>query len=249
MGETRSGYHHGDLREALILAALEMLEAGESFSLRAVARSAGVSTAAPYRHFADRDELESALAVHGLRELRREVSGAVGAGTAWAVSDPAGGGPTGIRAGSAERGAGSAADIPGPDLTAVAVAYVRFALRRPELFRLMFGRPCDDRDDERVRAAAALHEFIEAIVREAVPHADPAALATAGWSIAHGLAMLHLDGKLENTDPETIDARVRAAVSAVFPATDVARGAESSAAAPVPPAPDATAANASEVRA
>jgi len=48
---TRSTYHHGDLRAALVAAGLAMLEAGEPFSLRALARQAGVSPTAPYRHF------------------------------------------------------------------------------------------------------------------------------------------------------------------------------------------------------
>ena len=196
MAEAKSGYHHGDLREALILAALEMLEAGEPFSLRAIARSAGVSTAAPYRHFADRDALESALAVHGLRELMAEVS---------RVSDP----------------------TSGDNLGEIAVAYVRFAQLRPELFRLMFGRPCDDRDDERVRAAGALHEFLEGLMLRAFPQSDPSALATAGWAVAHGLAVLHLDGKLDNSDQAGIDARVRSAVSAVFPTPQLAERNES----------------------
>jgi AcrR family transcriptional regulator len=65
----RSTYHHGDLRAALVAAGLAMLEAGESFSLRALARQAGVSPTAPYRHFPDRDALESALAVRGLQDL------------------------------------------------------------------------------------------------------------------------------------------------------------------------------------
>ncbi|WP_335981880.1 TetR/AcrR family transcriptional regulator [Streptomyces sp. CA2R106] len=183
----RPGYHHGDLRAALVLAALEMLEAGEPFSLRALARRAGVSTAAPYRHFADREELESALAVHGLREL---------------LSDLTSGGPAPT----------SAADV-----GELAVGYVRFALRRPALFRLMFGQACDDQDDARVRAAGALHDHLEAVMAGVFPASDPAVLATAGWSLAHGLAFLHLDGKLSRADPAAVDARVRAAFAAVLP--------------------------------
>lgn len=186
MDSNSTGYHHADLRSALILAASEMLEAGESFSLRAVARRAGVSTAAPYRHFADREALESALAVHGLRELMTELT----------ASGPA---PT------------SAAEV-----GELAVGYVRFAVRRPALFRLMFGQPCDDRDDNRVRAAGALHDYLKAVMATVFPKSDPVVLATAGWSLAHGLAFLHLDGKLANTDQAVIDERVRSAFAAVF---------------------------------
>ena len=176
----------GDLRARLVTAALEMLEAGEPFSLRAVARRAGVSTAAPYRHFADREALESALAVHGLHELMREIA------------------PDGRRPGSAD------------EIGELAVAYVRFALRRPALFRLMFGQPCDDEDDERVRAAADLRGYLASVVSDVFPQSDPEPLATSAWALAHGLAFLHLDGKLPNADPAAVDRRVRAAVAAVF---------------------------------
>ena len=149
---------------------MEMLEAGEPFSLRALAPRAGVTTAAPYRHFADREALEAAVAIQGLRELMGELT-----------SD-----------GPAPSSAAEVAEL--------AVAYVRFALRRPALFRLMFGRPCDDHDDERVRAAGALREYLAAVMAEVFPNSDPVALSTAGWSLAHGLAFLHLDGKLANSD-------------------------------------------------
>jgi AcrR family transcriptional regulator len=185
----KPGYHHGDLRATLVLTALEMLEAGETFSLRAVARRAGVSTAAPYRHFPDREALESALAVHGLRELMSDLT-------------------RGMRP---PRSAAEVAEL--------AVEYVRFALRRPALFRLMFGQPCDDRDDDRVRAAGALHDYLESVMAAVFPQTDPVALATAGWSLAHGLAFLHLDGKLHAADQTEIDERVRQIFAAILPPT------------------------------
>lgn len=181
-------YHHGDLRAALLRAGFELLESGEPFSLRAVARQAGVSTAAPYRHFADREELESALAVQGMQDLLAALQTSAGA-------DGTGGG-------GAE----------------FAVAYVRFAMSRPALFQLMFGRPCNDQDDERVRAASALHEYLDTAIAEALPTSAPAGAATAGWALAHGLAFLHLDGKLPNADPAEIDGRVRETFRAAFPA-------------------------------
>ena len=186
---TRSTYHHGDLRAALVAAGLAMLEAGEPFSLRALARQAGVSPAAPYRHFPDRDALESALAVRGMQDLMVALA------------------PNGQTPATSE------------EVAELGVRYVRFALARPALFRLMFGRECDDQDDERVRAAAALHDYLATVLGHVFPNADADALATAGWSLAHGLAFLHLDGKLANSDPAAVDARVRAAYSAVLPAT------------------------------
>lgn len=183
----KPGYHHGDLRATLVLTALEMLESGEAFSLRAVARRAGVSTAAPYRHFPDREALESALAVHGLRELMSEIA------------------------------AGEERPRSPAEVSELAVGYVRFALRRPALFRLMYGQPCDDQNDERVRAAGALHEYLESVMTEIFAHSDPTALATAGWALAHGLAFLHVDGKLTATDQAEVDERVRQAFAAFLP--------------------------------
>lgn len=193
-----STYHHGDLRAALLAAADEMLEAGAPLSLRALARSAGVSQAAPYRHFADKEALESALAVRGLRDLFEDLTAD--------KSPPA----------SAE------------DIAELGVGYVRFALRRPALFKLMFGQECDDQDDERVVAAAALHEYLSDVTGQVFTGVDADDLATAGWGLAHGLAFLHLDGKLSSDDPRLVDERVRAAFAAVLPNANHTRRQENS---------------------
>ncbi|WP_439659569.1 TetR/AcrR family transcriptional regulator [Lentzea sp. HUAS TT2] len=185
----KSSYHHGDLRATLMTIAMRMLEAGEPFSLRGIAREAGVSPTAPYRHFADRDALESALAAEGLRDLKADL-----------LQD--GGGPPATVA----------------DLAELGVAYVDFALRRPALFRLMFGNPCDDANDARVRAAAEVHELLGAAVSGVFPDVDPAALATAGWGLVHGLACLHLDGKLTSTSAEDVANQVRGSFAAIFAA-------------------------------
>lgn len=62
---TSAPHHHGNLREALVESAMEMLENGEPYTLRAVARAAGVSPTAPYRHYADKDALDAAVADAG----------------------------------------------------------------------------------------------------------------------------------------------------------------------------------------
>jgi AcrR family transcriptional regulator len=165
---------------------MRMLENGEQFSLRAVAREAGVSPTAPYRHFTDRDALESALAAQGLRDL-----------TADLASD------------------GALPTTP-EDLADLAVAYVEFALRRPALFRVMFGNACDEGSEERVQAAAAIHDLLRAAASNVLPDADPDALACAGWAMAHGMAYLHMDGKLAAHSPEEVADRVRTAFSAIF---------------------------------
>ncbi|MBN9742388.1 MULTISPECIES: TetR/AcrR family transcriptional regulator [Amycolatopsis] len=185
---TKDGYHHGDLRAALLTTAMGMLEQGEQFSLRAVARKAGVSPTAPYRHFADRDALESALAAQGLRDLDADLN-------------------------QADTTPKTVAE-----LAELGVAYVDFALRRPALFRLMFGNACDDTNDDRVTAAAAVHETLARAVANVFPDADLASITVGGWGLVHGLACLHLDGKLASTSADDVANQVRASFTAVFAA-------------------------------
>ncbi|MFE4961449.1 TetR/AcrR family transcriptional regulator [Streptomyces sp. NPDC056660] len=185
-----TAYHHGDLRAACLRAARVLLEEDGSaaLSLRAVARRAGVSATAPYRHFADRDALVSAVAAEGYRELARDL----------AAAHPSPATPD--------------------DLAAVAAAYVRFALDHPALFRTMFAEPCDPTSEERVAATAVISEYVHGIVRGAFPDADADALSTTAWALVHGLAFLHLDGKLDASTPEIVATQVGAAVHALFSA-------------------------------
>src|SRR5262245_29389962 len=108
----RPGYHHGDLRRALILAARRILEheglAG--LSLRAAAREAGVSQAAPYHHFKDKDALLGAVAAEGFDALAEAMRTRMAA-----CRDPA------------------------STLSAAGEGYVAFAVANPALFQLMFG--------------------------------------------------------------------------------------------------------------
>ncbi|MGW6730703.1 TetR/AcrR family transcriptional regulator [Nocardia sp. NPDC055029] len=185
MALSNTSYHHGDLPSALVRAAVELLEedGAADLSLRAAARRAGVSTAAPYRHFADRDALLSAVAAVGYRDLAEHL---VAASPAPSTAD---------------------------DLAAIAAAYVRFALARPALFRVMFSDPCDPTSPERVAATTAIHEYVRSIVRQVFPESDEDSLATAMWALVHGLAFLYLHGKF---DSEDIDERVRSTVFAVL---------------------------------
>jgi AcrR family transcriptional regulator len=195
MPPSTAAYHHGDLPAALVRAAMELLEKGDAtaLSLRAAARGAGVSAAAPYRHFADRNSLLSAVAAVGYRELATHLVAAHPSPTT------------------------------GDDLAAVAVAYVQFALQRPGLFRVMFVEPCDPSSPERVAATAAITEYVKGIVRHAFPDADPESMSTAVWALVHGLAFLHLDGKLDAASPDIVADRVRAAVHAMLTASSAVR--------------------------
>ncbi|MEY9944090.1 TetR/AcrR family transcriptional regulator [Kitasatospora sp. GAS1066B] len=195
MGKPSDSYHHGDARAACLRAARELLEEdGGGLSVRAVARRAGVSATAPYRHFPDREALVSAVAAQGYRELAERL----------AAAHPAPATPE--------------------DLADVAVAYVQFALAHPALFRAMFSEPCDPGNAERAAATAAISAYVDGLVRrafrkhsseaEAGPGADVEALSTAVWALVHGLAFLHLDGKFDASVPEVVADRVRAAVHA-----------------------------------
>src|ERR1700716_248179 len=189
----KAAYHHGDLRAALVRAAIELLEeSGEAeLSLRAVARRAGVSAAAPYRHYDDREALVSAGAAVGYRELAECL----------AAAHPSPSTPD--------------------ELASVAVAYVQFALDRPALFRTMFGEPCDRDNDERGAATAAVSRYVRAIVERTFPQADAEALAVAIWALVHGLAFLHLDGKLDASSPSVVSEQVTAAIRALLTATNI----------------------------
>jgi AcrR family transcriptional regulator len=117
--DSKRPYHHGDLKNALLDAARSILEEDglAALSLRAVARRAGVSHAAPYRHFPNHEALLVELATEGFVELRAEIAAA------------------GIAQGAQ---ADRIADL--------GAAYMRFVAKRPALARLMFGPQLPNRD-------------------------------------------------------------------------------------------------------
>jgi AcrR family transcriptional regulator len=170
------GYHHGDLRRALLDAAEALMAAGtDDPSLRAVARRAAVSHAAPYKHFADRHALKAAVAERGFAAL----------GTAM------------------REAAATEQDRP---LRAIGRAYVAFALDRPARYRLMFGpefaQGCAP--PELDRAAQATFEALVATQTHADAPAGDRTTAVAYWSLVHGLATLLIDGRVavpDGTDP------------------------------------------------
>jgi AcrR family transcriptional regulator len=162
-------YHHGNLRQALLEAATRLVaEAGPTgFTLREVARRAGVSHNAPYRHFRDKDELLAAVAAQGFRELKR------------AMLDTSKSQITAL-----ER------------LKRSGLAYVSFALRRPEHFTVMFDAPIakakyPDSAEAAEQAFGTLVGFVEACQREGqLPRGDVMQRALAAWSLVHGIAKL-----------------------------------------------------------
>ncbi|MGE0723404.1 MAG: TetR/AcrR family transcriptional regulator [Alphaproteobacteria bacterium] len=183
-------YHHGDLRAALIRAGREILAAEglAGLTLRAAARRAGVSHAAPYRHFPDGEALLAAIAAEGFGELRAAL-----------VAPDA-------------RGRGEDA------LVAMAAAYVGFALDHPAMYRLMFGPaiPSKHRHGDLAAAGAAAYRPLADAVAERVGPRRGApgvrALTIGAWSVVHGLAHLLVEGQIaEGAETRNPRALARAA--------------------------------------
>lgn len=163
-------YHHGDLRNALLAAAGELLheQGAGSVSLRAVAKRAGVSHAAPYRHFKDKAALLRALAQAGFDHLTAA-----------------------IRAAS-----GNCLQNSEHKLVEAGVAYVRRAVDHPATTQLMFaGGVVADGDVAYQQASAAAFEALLVIIEEGINTGtfrarDPQELALVAWTSMHGMAML-----------------------------------------------------------
>ncbi len=174
-----SRYHHGDLKSAVLLAAEKILERDglQAVTLRAVARAVGVSHTAPKNHFGDLMGLLSELAAVGYLRFAAAL--------------------------------GEAVNPPSSDardrLRAMGSAYVAFARAHPKLFLLMFHS--ERLDMKRPSLLAAIDESRQSLRTAVLSTADArsmkpvevAARATASLSLVHGLAMLLLDGRLNNT--------------------------------------------------
>ena len=163
------GHHHGDLRTALEAAALELVaeKGAHGFSLSEASRRAGVSVAAPYKHFADREALLAALAWRGYVEQRRRFTEAI-----------------------------AAAATPVDKLAAFAGAYVRFAGDRRALFDITFSSGLEKSRYESI-ATAGDEVFAVVLAPAAllrIEAADAADLAFSVVASAHGYATLLLEG-------------------------------------------------------
>ena len=188
----RPAYHHGDLRRALVDAAAQLVAEGGSAALtvRAAAQAAGVSIAAPYRHFDDRAALLAAVLAEGFDELA-------------------------ARTEAARRAAPDARAA----LLAVGLAYVDFARERAALYRLMFSPECDKASYPELMAAGdrALGVLLGAVadVQAAglIDAQQVQPLALAGWSLSHGLATLHGDGMFEGKIPGALQDNARAVMT------------------------------------
>jgi AcrR family transcriptional regulator len=167
----RRGYHHGNLREALIAAALELIaqKGAGGFTFAEAARAAGVSPAAPYRHFRDRDALMADVAKRGFEAFERELS------AAWGQGKPA----------------------PLVAFDRLGKAYLAFARREPALFAAMFesGLALAEYPELSLaseRAFAVLRDACEGVVSLMPAGKRPPTMMMALhiWSLSHGIAAL-----------------------------------------------------------
>jgi AcrR family transcriptional regulator len=185
---TERAYHHGDLRRSLIDAGCALLSADQNwnFSLREVARRAGVSHNAPYNHFADRHDLLAAVAATGFQELRERMLASI-AGT----------------------------KNPKTALIKSASAYVSFGLENPARYRLMFAsalsttaEPGSTLQTAATASRAVLGELIYRGAKAGVFAASARneeslqVAVLAAFSTVHGLTMLIIDGLAETAGPK-----------------------------------------------
>ena len=167
----RRGYHHGNLREALIEAALELIAAkgAAGFTFAEAARSAGVSPGAPYRHFRDRDALIADVARRGFQQFAEDLA------RAWKNGEP----------------------DPHTALQNIGRAYLAFARDEPAYYAAMFeAQVPPDMDRELAQASdkafAVLRQAAEALIAILPARQRPPAMMVSLhiWSLAHGIASL-----------------------------------------------------------
>jgi AcrR family transcriptional regulator len=173
-------YHHGDLRAALITAALSLIDEHgvKGLALSDAAHLAGVSVAAPYRHFKDKEALLAEIAAEGFAMFRDALA----------------------------RAARSHPDDKVKRLVEMGVAYVNFALQHRSHFKVMWeGGVAKANYPEMRQNAHQAYLLLEEAAKDLHPRAHPArqqALVRAAWSVVHGYAMLTLEGELPSHGSE-----------------------------------------------
>ncbi|MET7620408.1 TetR/AcrR family transcriptional regulator [Streptomyces sp. NPDC005408] len=210
MGSTTGGkarYHHGDLRNALIEAAVELATEGgpERVVLREAARSVGVSPTAAYRHFTSHGDLLEAVKIRGQQALADSMAEAVR-----------------VHPGLDDPGEEAVAKV-----EAIGRGYVRFAIEHPGLYRTAFCRTplAQSSDFNGLEAPEARPEFAAFVLLSDVldtlvaagrmrPENRPAA-EVAAWSAVHGLSLLILDGPLARLPAEQRDAVVERTLTTI----------------------------------
>lgn len=180
-------YHHGDLRRTLLEAAAASIETDgvDALSLRQLARDAGVSHAAPSRHFRDKQALLDALAEDGFRRLSDALE-------------------------QATDGEATTSEAVRAEFEALAMAYVGFALTQPTLLTLMFG--LKHAPDARAELLAAGHASMEITLRVivaaqdigAIGPGDPQRIGLVAFATFHGIATLASGGLLDGVPADEL---------------------------------------------
>ncbi len=194
---TRKGYHHGALKDAMVAVAESLLatRGPAGFTLTDVARAAGVSAAAPYRHFADREALLSEVAKRGFTAFAARLSAAM---------------------------ASSSSSTDG--FATMGGAYLAFARENPGAYAAMFSGPLSQGDRVLESAGGEAFGTLMTGLRNALEHrlppdVDAFALAGQIWAMAHGIAMLEASGRLGGVLGSSPDALLRTGVGALISGT------------------------------
>ncbi|MBK7320148.1 TetR/AcrR family transcriptional regulator [Candidatus Villigracilis affinis] len=181
-------YHHGDLKNALIKAGVEILakDGVSGLSLRKVAMKAGVSHAAPYAHFADKQALIAAISTEGFRQLYERVSGV----------------------------AEEYQNQPEKQLVEAAWAYVQFAMDDPDRFKVMFSGVLEKEKEypDFVTESQRNFQLVKMIVEAnqasgRLRSGDSALVALSAWGIIHGFILLLLEGQISHAVLEKMSLR------------------------------------------
>jgi AcrR family transcriptional regulator len=177
----KKSFHHGDLREALIAATRALLiEHGpDGFTLADACRRAGVTTAAPYKHFRDKQEILEEIVYRGFEELTEANAKALA-------------------------GSGGPGTLEG--IIAMGFSYLDFATAQPAVFRFMFGHKSKMREVRQIDESGnqCLKNVIDAVAAYSRKHghtADAEKIAIRLWTFVHGASSLQLDGDYERVAP------------------------------------------------
>lgn len=170
-------YHHGDLKNALIQAGIDILskEGLAGLSLRKVALRANVSHSAPYAHFSDKQALIAAISTEGFNQLHAELSAAIG----------------------------ESANDPEQKLFAAARAFVTFALTSKDAFKIMFSGVIEKEKDYPAFVEASQRTFrlvVDVVIdcqrSGLLPPGQPELIAVSIWGQIHGVVSLALEGQI-----------------------------------------------------
>ncbi len=190
----KDAYHHRDLRTALIKTAKKAVdvEGPEKLSLRCLAQQLNVSHAAVYRHFENKDALLVQVAIAGFEQLVRAL-----------------------------KRAGRRHDDPESALVRVSMAYVRFGMRNPGLYDLLFSPAVQHNEESKAHADGALAVVVEIIARaEPIGRArddfDLTNLARSAWALVHGLVDLNRRDQFGDTTQKEVLARAEALLRAML---------------------------------